>query len=372
MASGSTSCAPKLCMAPVLFLMLVAASHATSPQLATISKPFNCSEQYTKCKHCLQMKWTQSKLGFCCKSEGIGCKPEKPSKGSILLSAANTSKCVYFKTTLSKGLRPWVSECSKGEVQPTRFQLPEGNMGPIKVAEDPSLCLNAPGHGVLRLWPCDTALSKHRDFTLQTEPSGWIGVPHFDLADEYDAESMDASDLKAVIKRAEEFGYAGFSVFGGRAFLKNVKHLTLKDLNYMGKGNPNVFYIHRKEQSSDVSIRLTWQPNICILLPTKLGESQIGMAPCWPPNRGSQSAMGTVWTIGMLFQLKGDITANTGDDSNEKESTPMLALNPVLHSNEKESTPKLALDPSLHSLRFLHQQQPRQQQQQGAASVHWQ
>jgi len=256
MASGSTSCTPKLCMVPVLFLMLVAASRATSPQLATMSKPFNCSEQYTDCKHCLQVKWTQSKLNYCCKSEGIGCRPEEPSKGSILFSAANTSRCVYFKTTLRKGLRPTVGDCSKGEVQPTRFQLPEGNMGPIKVDEEPRVCLNAPGYGVLQLWPCETTQSAHRAFTLQAEPSGWIGVPHFDFADEHDAENMDASDLKVVIKRAEERGYAGFSVFGGRAFLKNVNHLTLKDLNYMGEGNPNVFYVRRREQCSDVSIDL--------------------------------------------------------------------------------------------------------------------
>lgn len=347
-----TSCTPKLCMVPVLFLLFVAVSHATSPQLATTPKPYNCSWQYTDCKHCLQVKWTQSKLDYCCLNEGVGCKPEKPSKGTSFLSVADDSKCVYFKT-LKKGSRPWVDECSKGEITPTRFHLPDGNMGPIKVAEDPSLCLNAPGHGVLHLWPCDKSHSTHRDFTVQEEPSGWIGVPHFDLADEHDAENMDASDLTAVKNRAEKLGYAGFSVFHGRAFFKNVNHLTLKDLKYMGIGNPNIFYLRRRGQSRDVSIRLTWHPDTCILVPTKLGESKVGMAPCSRgPNRGSRSATEGVWSIGMLVRLKGDITAVTGDDSNEKDSTPMHAL-----------------DSRFHGLRFLHQQQP--QQQQVADSVHW-
>lgn len=371
MAPCSTSCTPRCCLVPVLVMMRVVVSQAASPQLRTTEKPYNCSEQYTDCKHCLQVKWTQSKLDFCCKNAGIGCKPKKPEKpekpeqpekprkpstGTILFSAANSSRCVYFKTKVRKGLRPLVSECSNGEVQPTKFQLPEGNMGPIKVAEDPRLCLNAPGHGVLQLWPCNDTRSMHRDFTLQADSSAWIGVPHFDLADEHDAENMDASDLKAVIQRAQELGYAGFSVFHGRAFFKNVRHLTLKDLKYMGKQNPNVFYLRRRQHSSDVSIRLTWQPDTCILVPTKLGESQMGMAPCQGPNRGSQSATGSVWTIGMLFHVERDIPANTEDDSSEKDHTA-----------------KSAFDPAFHSLRFLHQQpQQQRQQEHSAASVHWQ
>lgn len=229
-------------------------------------------------------------------------------------------------------------------------------MGPIKVAEDPSLCLNAPGQGVLQLWPCDKAHSGARDFTVQEEPSGWIGVPHFDLADKHDAENMDASDLKAVIKRAEQLGYAGFSVFHGRAFLKNVNHLTLKDLKYMGNKNPNVFYLRRKQQSRDVSVRLTWRPHTCVLVPTKVGESRVVVAPCKGPNRGSRSVSDGVWTIGMLVRLKGEMMADAGDEISERDSAPTLAD-----------------DPRFHGLRFLHQQQSqRQQEQQAADSLHWQ
>jgi len=61
-------------MVPVLLLLLMTTTpHTTSAQLATTSKPFNCSWQFSHCKHCLRVKWTQSKLDYCCKHEGIGC-----------------------------------------------------------------------------------------------------------------------------------------------------------------------------------------------------------------------------------------------------------------------------------------------------------
>jgi len=186
-------------------------------------------------------------------------------------------------------------------MQATRFQIPEGNRGLIKPAENSSLCLDDPGGGHLQLWSCD-AVSSHLELTVHSEPSGWIGVPHFDIADRYDAVNMDASDLKAVTKRAEELGCAGFSVFNGRAFLKKVHHLTLNDLNFMGHDDPNIFYL-RRNQSGDVSIRLAANPNICMLAPTKPGEVVVSMAPC----KGPQSATEGAWTAGMLFRVEGDM-----------------------------------------------------------------
>jgi len=230
---------------------------------------------------------------------------EWPSKGSALFSATNTSRCIYLTEAPKQGLRLRIGACSTGKVQPTRFLLPEGNSGLIKVAEDPSLCLDGPGHGVLQLWSCNDGRhaqkAKHLDFTLHSEPPGWIGIPHFDIADTADVESMNASDLKAVTNRVEELGYAGFSVFKGRAWLKKVNHLTLKDLKYMGTSDPCVFYL-RRDKSGDISIRLTDQPETCMLAPTKLGEAEVHMAPCYL--KGTDSASGGPWTAGMVFRVE--------------------------------------------------------------------
>jgi len=226
---------------------------------------------------------------------------EEPSKGATIVAASDTSRCLHLKPKPRKGDQLWIGDCSEGKMQATRFQIPEGNRGLIKPAENSSLCLDDPGGGHLQLWSCD-AVSSHLELTVHSEPSGWIGVPHFDIADRYDAVNMDASDLKAVTKRAEELGCAGFSVFNGRAFLKKVHHLTLNDLNFMGHDDPNIFYL-RRNQSGDVSIRLAANPNICMLAPTKPGEVVVSMAPC----KGPQSATEGAWTAGMLFRVEGDM-----------------------------------------------------------------
>jgi len=211
-------------------------------------------------------------------------------------------------------------------VQPARFLIPEGNSGLIRLAEDPSLCLYDPGHGLLQLWTCATDPYRNLDFTLHSEPPGWIGVPHFDHANKDEAESMDASDLKAVTKRAEDLGYAGFSVFEGRAWLKKVKHLTLEDLDYMGTDDSCVFYL-RRETTGDVSVRLTGQPDTCMLAPTKLGASDMGMAPC--VGGPSKLPNGGAWTVGMVFQLsKGEGDAKPSSTVQVTTRAPVPAANP--------------------------------------------
>mmetsp|Transcript_60802 Transcript_60802/g.117196 ORF Transcript_60802/g.117196 Transcript_60802/m.117196 type:complete len:659 (-) Transcript_60802:190-2166(-) len=224
----------------------------------------------------------------------------EPSKRSAFFSAYNNSRCLHLTSKPKKGLKLRIGECSEGKVQPTKFQIPKGNRGPIKLAEDPSLCLNAPGHGQLQLWSCDADKS-HVEFELHSEPSGWVGVPHFDIADRNDAENMDASDLEAVIKRAEELGYAGFSVFKGRAYLKKVRHLTMNELQYMGNADPCVFYL-RRNQSGDVSIRPAAKPDVCMLAPMTPGEFVTTMAPC----KGPRSTIESAWTAGMVFRVEGD------------------------------------------------------------------
>jgi len=74
-----------------MLLLMTAAPHTTSAQLAKSVKPFDCSWQYTNCGHCLQVKWTQSKLDYCCKNEQIGCKT-----GAV--TPATTLKPVGFAT----------------------------------------------------------------------------------------------------------------------------------------------------------------------------------------------------------------------------------------------------------------------------------
>jgi len=241
---------------------------------------------------------------------------EEASEGTTFRSAMNTSRCVRFDGTPGKGSKPRIVGCSEGKAQPTRFLFPDGNKGPIKLAEDPTLCLDAPGSGQLQLWSC-TASSDHLDFSFHSEPPGWIGIPHFDHPDSDDAEDMDASDVDAVIKRVKELGYAGFSVFNGKAYIKKAKNMEMKDLKYMGTKDPCVFYLQR-DHSDDVSIRLAAHPDTCMLAPAAPDGAFVGMAPCKGERKGTNQG---AWTAGMIFRVKGYMHANTVDDGNKKEST---------------------------------------------------
>lgn len=239
----------------------------------------------------------------------VSVSVERPLKGTKLVSAINPSRCVDLPAQPRNGLIPRIGECSEA----ARFQLPEGSSGPIRLVEDPSLCLDAPNGHLLQLWSCD-ARSKHMDFTLHPEPAGWIGVPHFYLPDVDAAEHMDASDLGAVAQKAGELGYEGFSVFNGTAFLTKVDlPAFLEELEYMGTGDLCCVFYFRRARAGDVSIRLTAQPETCLHAAPSDGKAKVGMAPC---SGNDQSVHGGAWTAGMLFRVEG----GAKDDSDEKET----------------------------------------------------
>lgn len=73
----------------------------------------------------------------------------------------------------------------------------------------------------------------------------WHAYPQYDLPDTADAESMSAANLQAVQARCQQMGYAGFSVFNGKAFMKFGGTVASKEgLKYMGPTSKAIFYLY--------------------------------------------------------------------------------------------------------------------------------
>lgn len=82
----------------------------------------------------------------------------------------------------------------------------------------------------------------------EEEAKAWTVHFNYDLMGKGDVESMEATDVKAVKSRVEQFGYSGFSLWRGTAYLKKVpKQLTKKDLEFKGKDSGVTFYIYNPE-----------------------------------------------------------------------------------------------------------------------------
>eukprot|EP00419_Tripos_fusus_P013950 CAMPEP_0172754176 /NCGR_PEP_ID=MMETSP1074-20121228/157423_1 /TAXON_ID=2916 /ORGANISM="Ceratium fusus, Strain PA161109" /LENGTH=516 /DNA_ID=CAMNT_0013587027 /DNA_START=35 /DNA_END=1585 /DNA_ORIENTATION=- len=207
---------------------------------------------------------------------GLRRLSEKPStyQAAYITWARDGSKCLYVSGNPTNGTQVELWECPVDLALTTKFLIPVGIVGPVRLLAHPDYCLEAPGGGLLRISACG-----HRDangrlnltmrFWLRKEAAYWVHYPSIDLPDERDAEHMPAHDLDAVKKRAEEQGYGGFSIFQGEAWLKEVDGISRGDLHWMGHSDPCVFYIRRK---NDVTIGSARSPNTCLDVPVSASD----------------------------------------------------------------------------------------------------
>mmetsp|Transcript_53250 Transcript_53250/g.170599 ORF Transcript_53250/g.170599 Transcript_53250/m.170599 type:complete len:515 (+) Transcript_53250:55-1599(+) len=97
----------------------------------------------------------------------------------------------------------------------------------------------------------DAAREKEGDTYWESdeeEAKAWTVCFNYDLLGKGDVESMEATDVKAVKSRVEQFGYSGFSLWKGTAYMKKVgRQLTKKDLEFKGKDSGVTFYIYNPE-----------------------------------------------------------------------------------------------------------------------------
>jgi len=204
-----------------------------------------------------------------------GC--DKPAVGNgeykavYITSAANPFKCLflYGKPAMGEVLQVW--DCPMDKKLVTKFLIPTGSDGKgyIRPLAAMHLCLDAPEGAKIQLWPCADVLrrnaSDHISFQVTPEAPAWLRYRHFDLPDEQDAENITAKDLWAVMRHVEQRGFAGFSLYRGRAWIKGVTALSLADLHYMGPNSHVIFYLRRP--SGDFTIRLTSDAGLCMGTP---------------------------------------------------------------------------------------------------------
>jgi len=183
-------------------------------------------------------------------------------------------KCLHISHISGRpgrGTRVETWDCPVDKALITLFLLPLGGQGPMRLAEDPKLCLRGKAGSELQLWPCMEApeVAEGRggmSFLVRPEAAAWVKIPHFDLPDEDDVEHMSAKDIGVVMRRAERLGYMGFSVFNGTtAWLKKARKLTKGDLRLMPSDDPVVFYVFRPR--GEFTIRLAEYPGTCVLVP---------------------------------------------------------------------------------------------------------
>jgi len=180
--------------------------------------------------------------------------------------ARDRSKCLYVPGRPANGTEVEVWECPVDQSLITKFLMPVGTVGPVRLLAHPNYCLEAPGGGSLQISACGPRDSnRHLDskmrFLVRPEALYWVRYPSMDLPNERDAEQMPADDLSVVQRRAEERGYGGFSVYQGVAWLKEGRGISRGDLHWMGQGDPCVFYVRREH---DVTISPELSPNTCL------------------------------------------------------------------------------------------------------------
>mmetsp|Transcript_57398 Transcript_57398/g.168060 ORF Transcript_57398/g.168060 Transcript_57398/m.168060 type:complete len:436 (+) Transcript_57398:62-1369(+) len=82
----------------------------------------------------------------------------------------------------------------------------------------------------------------------EEEAKAWTVYTNYDLLGKGDIESMEVTDVKAVKSKVEQFGYSGFSLWRGMAYMKKLpRQLTKKDLEFKGKDSGVTFYIYNPE-----------------------------------------------------------------------------------------------------------------------------
>jgi len=207
---------------------------------------------------------------------GLRRLKERPStyQAAYITWSRDGSKCLYVSGNPTNGTQVELWECPIDQALITKFLIPVGTVGPVRLLAHPDYCLEAPGGGSLKISACSHSdangrVNRTMRFWLRKEAAYWVHYPSIDLPDERDVEHMPAHDLDAVKRRAEQQGYGGFSIFQGEAWLKEVKGISRGDLHWMGHSDPCVFYIHRQ---NDVTIGSALSPNTCIDVPVSASD----------------------------------------------------------------------------------------------------
>lgn len=211
---------------------------------------------------------------------------------AYIVSADRPSMCLHLYWEPSDGAKLRVWDCPVDKDLITKFLLPIGGHGPIRLLSNPRFCLDAPGNGVLQLWTCvgkGAGKAANLNFHVNAEKPAWFKYPHFDLPNVRDVEQMDASDLHEVMRHAQEKGYAGFSVFKNKAFLKGAKTMETTELLYMGVGDPCTFYMFRPQ--GDITFRLARKTSQCIHVSPGLRQPMLGMASCDDSNADASQVL---------------------------------------------------------------------------------